>query len=147
MFETKTVVVADFLCRCIVCVFACVIGRQTTTTSTPSVTVQDLGGEWPSHTEPGPALDYQSPFVAQSAVSIHRWYVCECTLMCVSHLLIVSLEYLPLQPDRPPLHILKPATEQSHGPITSQRSTRSLQLTAPDTSSTVVAHRYSVCLM
>lgn len=47
----------------------CVICRQTTTMSTQSVTVQVLGGEWPFHTELGPAPAYQSLYVEQSAVS------------------------------------------------------------------------------
>lgn len=48
----------------------CVIDRRTTTMSTQSVTALDLGGEWPSHRAPGPALAYQSQYAAQSAVSI-----------------------------------------------------------------------------
>ena len=75
-----------FLMPMCVCVCVCVTGRRTTTMSTQSVTALDPGGEWPSHTAPGPALDYQNLYAALSAVSISvtEWkLVCVCVCVCV----------------------------------------------------------------
>lgn len=62
-FMSKPAMLTDFLC------FVCLPGRLITTLSTRSVTAQDLGGEWPSHSTLGPVLGYQRQCEAQNAVS------------------------------------------------------------------------------